>query len=352
MTVISKDERNLIQKRLRAAGSPMLALIYCEAIDDQDVAWLGVTPVITIVMKMVDCLAQNAPITINVCNALVREFPTSPDNPAIKAIADRLKLRADQANADSIEELWIGSEPMVNRTALRGFLKEIKEGYDHTVVYIAGEKGSGRSHSYQLIRHVADDMEIPRYKIDFSLATEARTLQHLYGRLREFFNIDNMDEPTHEGATPGDVASKFATHLRSQLASAPHVDPKPWIVIDFSDEVPDPAVPEFLRMLCADRDANQFRNCVIFVLGTTAHLDLMRGDLFTMQVEELDRVSKSEIHEAAVALNERGKFPLVSTVLGDRSARIYDAISLLPAHERFPTLRRSLLELRREVRAP
>jgi hypothetical protein len=278
--------------------------------------------------------------------------PNEPCNPAINDIADRLRAQTAQAAVDPVQELWIGSEPMVNRSGLRALLQEIALGYHYGVIYVAGGPMSGRSHSFQLIRHVARTRNIPHHRVDFALETEGRTLLHLYSALREAYDINGDDAPTYEGATPGDVASKFAAHLRARLAAVPLVDPKPWLIIDFSDDVPDPAVPEFIRMLCADRDANQFDNCVIFVLGPTAHLESMRGDLFNLQVEDLGPVAQTEIFEAATVLNERGQHKLDDAALSARAAEIYDEVTQLPDDAQFPALRRALLELRREVHAP
>ncbi len=298
-------------------------------------------------------MSDSASLAIILCDELVNFSPTHPDNLALTEIANRLRAQAAQAVGNPLQELWIGAEPMVNRSGLRALLDEIANGgYNHGVIYIAGGPMSGRSHSFQLIRHVARSMNICHHRVDFALASEARTLRHLYGALREVYAINADGEPTHEGATPGDVATKFASHLRARLATAPPVDPKPWIVIDFSDEVPDPAVPEFIRMFCADRDANLFDNCVLFILGPTAHLDSMRGELHNMQVEELGLVSQTEIFEAADLLNKRGKQQLDEVALDLRAKSIYGDVTHLPENEQFPALRRALLELRQEVRAP
>lgn len=351
MAIITKDERKVIQQRLVAMGSPNLALIYGDA-TGEDAAWtLNLSPLV-VVVQLIGRLSDDTAMAITVCDALVNMTPVDPGNPGLTDIADRLRAQKAQAAADPMQELWIGSEPMVNRSALRSLLHEIALGYHHGVIYVAGGPMSGRSHSFQLIRHVARSMNIPHHRIDFSLETEARTLLHLYGALREAYAIEADDEPTHEGATPGDVAGKFAAHLRTRLAAVPLVNPKPWLVIDFSDDVPDPAVPEFIRMFCADRDANQFDNCVIFVLGPTAHLDSMRGDLLNLQVEDLGPVAQTEIFDAAAALNQRGSNQMDDAALRARAASIYDEVTQLPDDARFPALRRALLELRREVRAP
>lgn len=211
---------------------------------------------------------------------------------------------------------------------------------------------SGRSHSFQLIRHVARRLNVPVQKIDFDLETEARTVHHLFECLHNAHEIDMDSYPITEGATPGDVASKLVRQLRNQLKNIPLVHPRPWLVIDFSDDVADPAVPEFIRLFCADRDANTFDNCVIFVLGPTAHLETMRGELFNMQVEDLRPVNQTDVIHAAEILNSRGTNQLDDDIVQERAEHIYDMLAELPESDRMVELRRKLLELRREVRAP
>ncbi|GAA6176440.1 hypothetical protein [Sulfitobacter pacificus] len=351
MAVISTEERRAIQQRLMSLGSPNLALIYGDA-TGEDASWTLNQPPVVVVVNLIGRLSESTEMAIIVCDALVLMTPNNASNPEITTIADCLRAQSAQAAFNPVQELWIGSEPMVNRGGLRALLSEIAQGYHHGVIYVAGGPMSGRSHSFHLIRHVARNWNIPHHRVDFALEIEARTLLHLYGALQKAYDLVDDDPPTEEGATPGDVASKFAARLRDRLAAVPLVNPKPWLVIDFSEDVPDPAVPEFIRLLCADRDANQFDNCVIFVLGPTAHLESMRGDLLNLQVEDLGPVAQTEIFEAAVVLNQRGQNKLDDATLGARAAQIYDDVTQLPEDAQFPALRRALLELRREVRAP
>ena len=352
MAVLSKDERSIIQQRLLQIGSPNLALIFGD-VTGEDASWTLNQPPAVVVVLLIGRLSESRAMAITVCDQLVLMIPNGPSNPELNAIGDRLRTQAAQAVGNPLQELWIGAEPMVNRSGLRALLDQIANGgFNHSVIYIAGGPMSGRSHSFQLIRHVARSMDIRHHMVDFALASEARTLRHLYGALREVYAINADGEPTHEGATPGDVATKFAVHLRSRLATATPVNPKPWIVIDFSDEVSDPAVPEFIRLFCADRDANLFDNCVLFILGPSAHLDSMRGELQNMQIEELYMVSQTEIYEAAEALNKRASQQLDDVALHMRAKSIYSHVMHLPERDQFPALRRSLLEMRREVRAP
>jgi hypothetical protein len=63
-------------------------------------------------------------------------------------------------------------------------------------------------------------------------------------------------------------------------------------------------------------------------------------------------VSQTEIFEAADLLNKRGKQQLDEVALDLRAKSIYGDVTHLPENEQFPALRRALLELRQEVRAP
>lgn len=240
---------------------------------------------------------------------------------------------------------------MVNRAGLRGLLRDIINGFNLGVVYVAGGLASGRSHSSKLIRHVARKEGVPHYVIDFNVPIDERTMGRLFGKLREACGLAALVEPVAEGASPGDVARKFASRLRDALQNADHAGPRRWLVIDFSDDVPDPAVSEFLRLFCANRANADFDNCVIFVLGPLAHLESMRG-LLTLEVEELGPVTSTEILLAAQAINARGTKKLSDQDIQERAVTIYGAISQLPELQRYPDLRRLLLDVRREVRAP
>ncbi|SDE53665.1 hypothetical protein SAMN04488105_104363 [Salipiger thiooxidans] len=351
MGVVSSDERRVIQTRLLGIGAANLALVYGDATGEPADWVLNDAPAATVV-KLIGRLGNDAVLAMAVCEALIALTPAHPDNPNLRAIADRLQAQAAQALADPTKEIWIGSEPVVDRAGLRVLLSELHSGFDHSVIYVAGGPLSGRSHSFQLIRHVAQKLDIPIQKVGFDVETEKRTVHHLFDCLHDAYNIAVGGTPVTEGATPGDAASKLVRHLRNQLQNMPYVDPRLWLVIDFSDEVPDPAVPEFLRLFCADRDANAFNNCVLFVLGPTAHLDTMRGELYNMQVEDLRPVNQTDVLEAAAILNGRGTVPLDEDAVTARASEIYDALAALPETGRLPELRRRMLDLRREVRAP
>lgn len=351
MGVLSSDERRVIQTRLLGIGVANLALVYGDATGEPADWVLNDAPAATVV-KLIGRLGNDAVLAMAVCQALVELTPQHPENPDLQAIADRLRAQAAQALADPTAEIWIGSEPVVDRAGLRAFLSELHLGFDHSVIYVAGGPVSGRSHSFKLIRHVARQLNIPIQKVDFELETEKRTVRHLFDRLHKACGIVVGTPPVTEGKTPGDAATHLVRDLRDQLQNLPHVDPRPWLVIDYSDEVPDPVVPEFLRLFCAERDANSFDNCVIFVLGPTAHLESMRGELYNLQVEDLRPVNQTDVLDAAVIVNARGMQKLDAHDVATRAREIYDALAVLPEAGRLPELRRRLLDLRREVRAP
>jgi hypothetical protein len=351
MSLLEMNERKFLQQRLQDAGTAQIAKIYYIA-TGHDATFVMTSNIIVVSLEILGQISNDTQKLIIFCLELVAAFPNNPTNAELNAIATKLQTAVALQAVDPTEELWIGSEPMVNRKELRFLLKYLVNGHHFSVVYIAGSNMSGRSHSYHLIRHVARARGIPVHKIDFRLPTEARNLRHLFGRLKDVYGLGAFDEPTYEGATPGDVASKFALSLRTKLIQMPHVATKPWVVIDYTDEVPDPAVPEFLRMICAARDANDFDSCVIFVLGPTAHLDSIRTELSNLEVEETSGVNEDDIHKCAVAVNQRGKLPREPADLQSHVAAMFSAINALPEEARLAKVRQGLLNLRREVQAP
>jgi hypothetical protein len=352
MSILNIHERKILTSRLMQISSVRLQTICIQLTGDNGCDWVLNERPIVVAMKIIGWIQNDSRSTIWLCDELVLNWPLDTNNPSLVAISDRLKQQIAQESLDPTKEQWIGSMPVVNRNKLRSLLKNLVDGYDIGVVYIAGGPMSGRSHSFQLIRHVARQYSIACKKVDFDLSSGSRTLGHIYDRLHEVYDLSVIERPSDEGATPGDVADKFASRLRSRLVASPPMNPKPWVVIDYSAEVPDPAVPEFLRMLCAARDANEFDNSVIFVLGTTAHLETMRTQLFTLEVEELEDVNENDIRECAIAVNQRGIQPFEDALLMARVMHIHESVQRLTVDARWAEVRRELVKLRREVKAP
>ncbi len=350
MSVLTTPERSAVREHLQSIGNPNLVELLTVELG-QPGGWAANVDPLVVAGSILDRMLNSRETTQTVCVWLTTRFPHNAGTPAIQAIVDRLQMQIEQSAANPVEEIWIGSEPMVNRTTLRALLRDVAAGDHYGVIYVAGSAMSGRSHSWHLIRHVARRTGINASLVDFTHETEARTIGHIYAELKRAFGIDGIEDPIPEGATPGDVAVRFSARLRQKLATATAVGPKPWIVIDFTDEVADPAVPEFIRQFCADRDCDAFDNCVIFVLGPLTHLETMR-DLSKMAVEELGPVSEHEILAAANVANERGRQQIEPAALNERVKGIFQMLASMPDEARFPAVRRALIELRKDVRAP
>ncbi|PJR08740.1 hypothetical protein [Sinorhizobium meliloti] len=351
MFIVTTAEMNTLTARLRTLGAQNLALLYLNVLGE-DAAHTLTQPPLTTVLQLAGRIGFSAEAVIATCDWLVVTFPSAHENAGVVAITDRLRAQAALRSANPVDELWIGAEPMVNRTGLREILRDICDrDCDYGVIYVAGATASGRTHSKHLIRHVATKRGIRCYIADFHIETEARTLGHLYDHLKAAYRLDALDVPIHQGATPGDVAFRFAARLRARLQVAPEETPKPWVVIDFTDEVIDPAIAEFIGMLCAERLSGAFVNCVIFVLGPTAHLETLRG-LPALQIEELGRLTRSEIETAAKTINQRGQHPLDPSDLDLRIDGIVSLATIMPEERQNGEIRSLLLDLRREVRAP
>ena len=349
MSILTVPERTLVTRALLGIGGANRRLLILDVLGESDDS-IDNRPAAVVTAHISERMLHSTEVVQAICRWLVQTVPGSPGVAAIRPILDRLAAQAALAGSP-VDALWIGAEPMVNRTALRSLLADIVDGFDHGVVYVAGAPMSGRSHSRHLIRHVARSAGVAYFPVELAFETEARTLTRLFTQLKQAWGLDGLDDPTHEGATPGDIARRFAAWLRHRLAAADSGNPKPWIVIDFSEEVPDPAVPEFIRLLCIERERSAFDNCVLFVLGPFDHLETLR-DLPAMMIEELGPISETEILATARIANERGKVRIDPVVLEKRVAGIYRDLAALPENARYPAVRRALVELRKEVRAP
>lgn len=350
MSVLTQEERSVVSTRLLSAGNVNLALLIT-IVFAENASHVATTHLALVVAQIGERILNSRENAKAVCAWLIAAFPTHSDNAALKAIVDRLEAQRINSAPNPTDEHWIGAEPMVNRGPLRALLQQITTGSNHGLVYVAGPRMSGRSHSWQLIRHVARQHNIKCSRVDFALETESRTIGHIYSELKRAYGINGINDPTYEGASPADVALKFAARLRIRLEQIVPTGSKPWIVIDYTEDVMDPAVPEFIRLFCTDRDRNLFDNCVIFVLGPLTHLETMRM-LPTMVVEELGPVSEGEIFTTAHVVNTRGLTPLSPAALQAHATQIFSEQAALPEDERYPALRRALIELRIIVRAP
>ena len=220
MAVITRAERMTIKDRLMAIGSANLALVFGD-VTGEDAVWTLSQPVAVVVVHLIGRLNEESSMATAACDALVKMTPNADENSALKAIADRLREQTAQATANPVQELWIGAEPMVDRSGLRALLTEIANGYHHGVIYIAGGPMSGRSHSFQLIRHVARSQNVQLHKVDFTLETESRTLGHLYGGLKQAYAIGADTRGSDSRRCGGQVRSLSACTPRRGAAHSP-----------------------------------------------------------------------------------------------------------------------------------
>jgi hypothetical protein len=347
MYVITTAEMGALTARLRTLGAANLALLYIELGEDGSHV-LDQAPNITVV-QLVGRIGFSIEAMIKTCDWLTATFISAPENPGIAAIATRMRAQAPLLTANPVDALWIEAEPMVNRTDLRNFLRDICDfDVNHGVIYVAGGTASGRTHSKHLIRHVAGYHKIPCHIADFRIETETRTLSYLFDHMKSAYRLATLNKPESEGFTPGDRASRYANRLRTVLQSTPLEAPKPWVVIDFTDEVVDPAIAEFIRLHCADRLNADFINSTIFILGPSSLLESLRG-IPSLMIEVLGRLTPSEIETAARSINLRGTTPLDAGDLSTRVNGIIDMVSLLPEAQQNAEIRNLLLDLRREV---
>jgi hypothetical protein len=239
--------------------------------------------------------------------------------------------------------------PVINRGRLRSALSALTTCSRPPVIMVNGDAGTGRSHSFHLIAHVARaiGVRVLRIKMEW-FATEEQTIQSVFDALVYRLQFANVRSPTTVGATPETIAARFARAFQEAAEAQPVLTPT-WLVFDSIDR---PLPPELKRFFCElahlrlDGDLRQF---IMFLLGAGPDYGIDDAHL-QAHFEPLTMFLPSEIEETARALNSVGTRPLEEPVL---QQRIHEITALLHhgPPENFRLVARRMSELREEVAA-
>ena len=279
-------------------------------------------------------------------------YPGRPEIPTLEALKLRLERFAKRAPADPTEALLIDTAVMVNRRKLRATLRELLGGITLPVVTVSGPTQSGRTHSWHLIRHVANEHGVEARRVDLnSWVVEQRTLDRLVDRLVEDFALKGFIRPTSAGVQPETLGLRYATEIGDcfgRLAPAP---PR-WLVFDSIDRPMAPEIAAFVRALCELRlNAASFANCTLFLLGADPQLSLSDG--FQMATNEpLGPFLPTEVEDAAKGVNALGDTPLDDATLAERIGEMHEVLATEAAACCQQKIAQRLAALRQEVHAP
>lgn len=275
-------------------------------------------------------LEKNSQQMLPTLRELLAEFGNHDMAGSVQAAAARASAAAAFAHVGSPSQAVLTSgRPMVNRAPLRQALQ------DHVdqrvtappVVMIDGPSGTGRSHSWFLIQHVAREAGIDAIKLDLTgPVLERQTLQEIARLLVRRMRIGAyVVEPTTVAATPATVAERWAEEISGAWAAAPRR--LTWIVLDSLDRPLPPEVRGFVCALAARRLSFEMTDCAFFLLGAGQDYGVDDPGRNVAR-ETLAVFLPNEIEHAARAMAVLGRTQLAADQL---DLRIADITALLAA---------------------
>lgn len=290
---------------------------------------------------------------------LAVEVGASTEASVLASAADKLWRREQKVKAlgPPTQVRLAGGVPIVNRSVLRAHLQAAIDdaddpNWDVKFVKVLGERCSGRSHSWHLIKYVADSGVGEAIKFDLESPTLAnQTLEVLFHDIVKRCRLANVEKPTEVGVTSDTLAARYAEEVARCLSgmSASWSKPK-WLVFDSLDRELRPEIKRFVSLLVQARLDKAFDRCVIFLLGPDAITE--PADPWQMgRTEELVPFSDEEIDDAANYLHKLGAARLSSDTLQKRIAAMRALRSTCRAGELYKQVGAHLLQLRIMVRA-
>ncbi|QRK81901.1 hypothetical protein JN757_15085 [Pseudomonas granadensis] len=284
-------------------------------------------PIESVVAEFIGWIKRDGRGLLGLLKALIVQAGQSSEVVVLKEATARIaaaQVAIERLGCPSDARLVEGL-PIVNRSVLRRYLKDAMNHANLAwtsvrIIKVAGGRGSGRSHSWYLIKHVAKNTGgAEALKFDLVSATLAnQTLDVLFNTLVRNLKITDAMKPTTDGVTSETLAARFAEELAGCLARAAHSWSKPyWLVFDSLDRDLRPEVKRFVSLLCRERLDGTFDNCVIFLLGPDGITEPEDPGRRT-QEELLTPFSDSEIRDAAIELNKLGRRTLQQVVLDQR----------------------------------
>jgi hypothetical protein len=294
-----------------------------------------------------------------VLKGLAEEIEQSPEAPILKAAAARLEAIGAKARAagPATQAPLAAGVPIVDRAVLRVFLEDAIASAGNPMaavklVKVQGERGLGRSHSWHLIKYVADCGAARAIKIDLISATlKDQTLDVLFGQLTRLLNLNGAVKPSSDGATADTLAARYAEEIAGCLSTVAPQWPKPlWLAFDNLDRDIRPEIKRFVSLLASARLDGTFDKCVIFLLGPDALTEPDDPSRLARN-EPLVTFNDSDVSEAAEKMNALGARALSIT---DLKARVDSMLALrsgLSSGEFCKQVATRLVDLRIEVGA-
>jgi hypothetical protein len=286
-----------------------------------------------------------------IVNAARAEFPNHPSLPTLSTAATRLgPIIENRLNAGPPwTAAHVDGRPVIDRSQLRTALQLLAAGNGPPVFMVNGLSGSGRTHSYYLIDHVAKAFSINAHRIRLAeYSVEDQTISRVFCRLVDLLELAGATEPTQTGATPETVATRYASEISDAIALK-RAGSRVWLIFDSVDLPLRPELKRFFCNLAQMRLENALGDCVLFYLG--AGPDFGVDDRWSLaEFETLTPFQPSEIEATARAINRMGATPIPEPQLSQRVQELQGL--MIPSDPySFDAVSRRMSTLRRDVQA-
>ncbi len=304
-----------------------------------------------IVIDFIQWMEAKPIAIIPALEALAQEFPVHPAAAILLLGVDRFKREAAlMMPASPWEVALVDGIPVVNRVQLRGLLQSIVNQAGPKVVMVNGPTGTGRSHSFYLINHVAACSAIKLVLVDLNyLPAERRNIRDIVNQLITDLGLAGFQQPDTHGATAATIGGRYAENFAAALKLAAPVHPT-WFVFDHLERHQLAEVRAFVAALVDMRLRQLLGSCIFFLLG--AGSEYVFNDQFRrIETEQLGIFSDTEIEAYVHTLNGLGRSPLAPAMLAARARDIKLLLKAVPVHQVCGEVARKISDLRVEVRA-
>lgn len=286
-----------------------------------------------------------------VVDQIIEDYPNHEKIAILRSLSQRLSAARKVVLPQSFDAVLIDTATIANRAPLRATLRQlITSSMTRPVVIVSGTEKSGRSHSWHLIRHVAEDHGIAVRRIDLEKwVTEERTLDALFDDVRAALDILDSGRPPSQGVTPQTLGQLYAErideyHQRSVAVAR-------WIVFDSTDRAIAQEIAAFLRRICELRLEANLLKCTFFLLGDGSQLSFDEN-AHPVSKERLSRILPHEVDAAAKEINALGAKRLNDAELASKVAEINGKLNACSDSECGKTVAEALRALRLKVEAP
>ncbi len=311
-------------------------------------------PMPTVAFDFVDWLNLHPEALVPALSLMIEDYAGTDAGPTLVLALARLQAAQDPHRA--LQAPWdvslIESVPVINRLHLRSLLKTIAENHNNapSVVLVDGPAGTGRSHSFYLIDHVASSSGNKLIKIDIDwLRPEGRNLEAIVTKLVSDLDLTAFSHPSNVGVTAETAGWRYADNFAAALKKTQRAEAI-WFVFDSLEKHPLVEVRAFVDTLIELRLRREVKNCVFFLLG--AGPDYLRTDnLGRIESDPVGVFTPSEIEAYVGVLNTLGTKPLEKPDLVKRAKAIADLLNHPPSHTVCYNISTQIAQLRKEVNA-